>query len=279
MSEEPSSDIGLLRRVRKIGHGAFSDVYCYRHIKTRLHVAVKVIALTGMSDDDKRHISREVRIHRSLSHTNIVELFAPIVSDEYAYMIMEMCDGGNLFSFVQKHVLKRLPLEDVRSFFRQMAAAVDYIHANGVIHRDIKPSNFLLQADLTTIKLTDFGLSAPIEPGELKITCCGTPNYIAPEIAEYKASNTEKRGLYSLPADIWSLGCCFYFMFVGRCPFERETLEETFAAIVRNDQNYIPTRVMIGFDDNTAPLMDDMLETNPLLRITAREIVEHPFLR
>jgi serine/threonine protein kinase len=273
-----SQDIGELKKVERLGRGAFSEVFCYEHRKTRYRVAVKIMALKG-SDDLKKRISREVHIHRMLRHENIVQLFAPIISDEYAYIMMEICEGGTLSSHVRKQEGRRLALEEVRFLFFQMAAAVEYIHTSQIVHRDIKPSNFLLRADLHNIKLTDFGLAAQIEPGEIKHTACGSPNFMAPEIIGPKVTKRGEKSFYGQAVDIWSLGCCFYFMLVGYCPFDRRSLEATFKAIRDNSQNPIPLQIFIGFDDHSAVLMDQMLTTNPSQRISAREILEHDFFK
>lgn len=270
MGDVSPKDIGQLKRIERIGRGAFSDVYCYENRATRQRVAVKVIPLHGA---DRRQINREVRIHRLFDHNNIVKLFAPVLDNDYAYLLMELCDGGTLFKYVRRQIARRLCVEEVRFLFRQMALAVEYVHIRGVIHRDIKTSNFMLSADRRNIKLMDFGLATRFEPGEMKYTSCGTPNYMAPEIVDKNVA------FYNEAVDIWSLGCCFYYMLVGECPFERKTLEETFQAICKNQQNPIPTRVLIEFDDCAAVLMDQMLTVAPSNRISAFEILRHEFFK
>lgn len=274
-SKPSPEDIGHLKKKEKIGKGAFSVVYRYEHAKTRDQMAVKVISLQNLDDRQIKIINREVIIHRALKHENIVKLISPIVSDEFAYIVMELCEDGSLYEHVMAQINKRLDLEEVRILFRQMAAAVSFVHSCGVVHRDIKPANFLLKASNSIIKLADFGLAASIEPGELKSTSCGSINYMAPEILR-SARNAQP--FYGHSVDVWSLGCCFYFMLVGTCPFNRRNIEATVCAIQLNSQNPIPTHILLGFDDYAVILMDQMLTTDPDARIAAAKILEHGFL-
>lgn len=265
-----SQTIGQLQKVAQLGSGAFSKVFCYEHPENHYRVAVKVICVKGLSDSKKNKIEQEVLVHRDLHHANIVQLYAPIMSADTAYLMMEICEGGTLLDHINKQPLQRLAQETVQKLFFQMASAVAFIHARNIVHRDIKPANFLL-SNSTTVKLADFGLAAQIKPGEVLKTACGTPNYIAPEVLGYDG--------YDQRADVWSLGCCFYLMLVGHCPFQKKTVGTTYAAIQKNSRNPIPTDVLLELSNPAFFLLDRMLTTNPSDRITAREIVKHFFFK
>jgi polo-like kinase 4 len=149
---------------------------------------------------------------------------------------LELCEYGNLFQYLKKNG----PLSETHSAFLmyQLLNCLQYLHDNEIVHRDLKLSNILI-ADIEAdgnlrIKLCDFGLATSIEhPDEEHFTLCGTPNYIAPEIALQQA--------HGFPVDIWSLGCLFYSMLTGTLPFDqggvRETLQKIMTGEYRNPEN------------------------------------------
>ena len=159
---------------------------------------------------------------------------------------------------------KALTEPETRYFMVQILAAVNYLHKNNIIHRDLKLGNLFLNDDMD-IKVGDFGLAAKVEmEGERKRTLCGTPNYIAPEVLN-------KRG-HSFEVDIWSIGCVFYTLLVGKPPFETESLKETYDKIKRNDY-HTPSRI----SDPARHLIQQLLRHNPTERPNTSEILKHGF--
>jgi len=223
-------DIGQL-----LGKGGFACVYRARHRITGENVALKVIAKSiptsnSPSEHDTNSIIRvknEILIHSQLRHRNIVRFMGCFEDDRNIYMILELCNYGNMFQYLRRNG----PLSENIAVvvIQQLIVALEYIHEHGVVHRDLKLSNILLalpditsrsddncgQDDKAFIKICDFGLAIKKEhPDEEHYTLCGTPNYIAPEIASQHA--------HGYPADLWSIGCLFYSLVVGSPPFEKE---------------------------------------------------------
>ncbi|UYV65734.1 PLK2, partial [Cordylochernes scorpioides] len=226
---------------------------------------------------------REIELHRSLQHPNIVH-FHHFFSDAHnIYIILENCSRKSLVHVLcgleymccvmqsLVHVLKHrksLTEPEVRYYLRQLCAGVAYIHDRHVIHRDLKLGNMLLTESMR-LKIADFGLATRLSPAastpaSKKPTVCGTPNYIAPEVLSRKAHGIEM--------DIWAIGCIMYAMLVGLPPFESSSLSETFSRISRNCY-YIPGQV----SDPARDLIRRILQGCPADRPTISEILSHGF--
>lgn len=125
-----------------------------------------------------RRVANEVEIHWQLRHFSILELYNYFEDSEYVYMVMEICENGNLFQYLTER--KKLKEAEARSVMKQLVNGLLYLHSNGIIHRDLKLSNLLLN-DRFTLKIADFGLAAKLADAEAEQkTMCGTPNYISP---------------------------------------------------------------------------------------------------
>ena len=125
------------------------------------------------------------------------------------YLVMECAANGDLAGHLERS--RRFGEAEAARFMVQTSQAIAFCHTRGVIHRDIKPENLLLDANYD-IKVTDFGLSAIVKPGQLLKVACGTPSYSAPEVIarrEYDGALT----------DVWSLGVLLYHMCHGSLPF------------------------------------------------------------
>ena len=151
----------------------------------------------------------------------------------------------------------------------QMVSAIDYMHSNKVIHRDLKLGNFFLNSQMQ-IKSGDFGLAAALSfYDDRRVTVCGTPNYISPEILDPNKYNG-----HSFQVDIWSLGVIMYAMIVGRPPFETTDIQKTYKRIRTLDFTF-PENIMISED--AKDLICRILVLDPLSRLSISKIRSHPF--
>ena len=210
-----------------IGKGTFSVVKLGEHIKTKKKVAIKILDKEKIkSKEDLTRIKREIKILSILDHPNIIKTYKISETPKKYYIIMEYCEGGELFDYIVEK--ERLDEFESSIFFYQLINALDYIHSKGVAHRDLKPENLLLSQN-KNIKIIDFGLSNFFETGVGGLaTPCGSPSYASPEIIKGEVYDGFK-------IDIWASGIILFAMLCGYLPFdddEEEEKEET------NDKKY-----------------------------------------
>lgn len=179
-------------------------------------------------------------------------------------LVMEYVPGGELYNLIERQ--GRMPEPEARKFFQEILSAVHYCHLHKVVHRDIKPENILLDED-TNIKISDFGLSSMLRDGEFLKTACGSPNYAAPELISGSA--------YCGPeVDIWSIGVVLYALLAGYLPFDEGNIPALFSKI-KSASYEMPHHISPLAKD----LISRMLAADPVARITAKQIQEHPWYK
>ena len=181
-----SSSDTLFRRYSKgrmLGKGGFASVYEIIPMDTKQLSAVKIMDKNSLTKGRARQkLMNDVKIHKSLQHTNIVKFEHFFEDNDYVYIILEICTNQTLSDLLRRR--KRLTEIEIQCYLLQVISALKYLHSHRVIHRDIKLGNIFLSEKME-IKMGDFGLAAKLEfEGERKRTICGTPNYIAPEILD-----------------------------------------------------------------------------------------------
>jgi serine/threonine-protein kinase len=217
--ETAEQQVGPYTLERLLGRGGMANVYLAQHPTLNQPVAVKLMLAERATEADFRaRFMREAQAIASLRHEGIVKLFDFGQLDGASYMVMEYIDGVNLREFLQQE--GALPWPTAVSFIRQIAAALGYAHAQGLVHRDVKPSNVMLQQGATAVEpqyravLTDFGI-VKMMGGASALThtgLVGTLDYIAPEQIR-DAKDVDGR------ADLYALGVMAYEMLVGERPF------------------------------------------------------------
>ena len=140
-----------------LGKGTFSTVKLGVHIKTNQKVAIKILNKQKIkAKEDLIRIKREFKILSMMDHPNIIKTYKISENSKNYYIIMEYCDGGELFNYIVEK--EKLDENEASMFFYQLINALEYIHSLGIAHRDLKPENLLL-LDNKIIKIIDFGLS------------------------------------------------------------------------------------------------------------------------
>src|SRR5213596_1938532 len=220
---------------REIGAGGMARVFLAVEQHPHRRVAIKVLDPEVSTRLLRERFIREVDVSSNLSHPHIVPIFSAGEVDGLFYYVMPYVEGESLRHRLVRE--KRLPLEDALHFTRDVADALGFAHAQGIIHRDVKPENILLSRDHAIV--ADFGIARAISAaGSLTLTqagqSIGSPGYMSPEQA-MALTNLDAR------TDIYSLGCVLFEMLAGEAPIasmtERRvhnwTLLETAAAMRR----------------------------------------------
>eukprot|EP00897_Mesotaenium_endlicherianum_P006835 jgi/Mesen1/617/ME000108S10771 len=273
---------------KELGSGFSGCVRLCKERTTGELVACKSIlkaSLIGQEDVDD--LLREIEILEKLKgHPNIVELKGVYEDKEAVHLVMEYCQGGDLFSAVSEGGPFKEP--EAAEIVRQLAAAVRACHAAGVLHRDLKPENVLLvhkllgpntavaveDSDLVGtpgsrrihLKLADFGLSKFVNSRGQVSGFAGSPYYVAPELLSPAP--------YGLGADIWSLGVVVYIVLSNEFPFAGANDKKLFQAIRRG---------RLSFDRKPWPsaslavkrLISSMITVDPRARLTIDEVLDH----
>ncbi|MDP5278855.1 protein kinase [Sphingomonas sp. DG1-23] len=212
--------LGRYRIEARIGEGAMADVFRAHDPDIGRIVAIKALKPDYRRDPELgARFLREARAAGALNHPNIATIYDVGEADGVPYIAMELIDGRPLDMVLQAQ--GRMPFERVLALGAQLADALAWAHAQGVVHRDVKPSNILLSSDGKTAKLLDFGVARIAESdGQLARTqagqMIGTPRYMSPEQA------------LGLPvdarSDLFSLGAVLYEMVTGKTAFDASGL-------------------------------------------------------
>ncbi|XP_007495558.2 serine/threonine-protein kinase PLK4 isoform X2 [Monodelphis domestica] len=248
-----------------LGKGSFAGVYRAEAIHSGLEVAIKMIDKKAMYKAGMvRRVQEEVKIHCQLKHPSILELYNYFEDNNYVYLVLEMCHNGEVNRYL-KNKMKPFSESQARQFMHQIITGMLYLHSHGILHRDLTLSNLLLTRNMN-IKIADFGIATQLKmPNEKHYTLCGTPNYISPEVATRRA--------HGLETDVWSLGCMFYTLLVGRPPFDTDSITNTFNKVVLVDYK-IPTFLSQEAKD----LIRRLLQKNPEDRLSLSSVLDHPFM-
>ena len=204
---------GRYELIREIGRGGSATVYLAHDRALDRQIAVKLIAPALANDPGfLDRFMREARISAGLSHPNILTVHDVGESDDHRpFLAISLVDGESLEQVIAQS--GRLPLAEAARILGQLAAALDYLHAAGLIHRDVKPSNVLVE-ESGRVLLSDFGIAYARESTRYTATgmLLGTPRYMAPE---------QMRGDEPSPqTDVYAMGVVAFEMLAGVPPFE-----------------------------------------------------------
>ncbi|CAJ2633971.1 unnamed protein product [Trifolium pratense] len=255
----------------ELGRGKCGVTYLCTENSTGLKYACKSISKRKfVSKAEKEEIKKEIQIMQHMSgKPNIVEFKGAYEDKKSVHVVMELCVGGQLFDRI---IAKgKYSERDAASICRQIVNIVHICHFKGVMHRDLKPENLLLSSedDKATIIATDFGLSVFIEEGKVYTDIVGSAYYVAPEVLRQK---------YGKEIDIWSAGVILYILLCGVPPFWAETEKEIFDVILQGHIDFESHPWPI-ISNSAKDLIRTMLTQDPKKRITASQVLKHPWLK
>ncbi|MBS3818051.1 protein kinase [bacterium] len=195
--------VGKYKIIQSLGSGGFGAVFLAKDMWLNIRVAIKV---PHKQSTEIYKLLKEPRLQAALNHPNIVRMISAEKKNKTFFMVMEYVEGKTLEKILEKK--KILDWKEATEYILQVANGVEHAHNNKIIHRDLRPSNIII-SDRNIPKITDFGTSAWLENVPYASTRIGSPPYMAPE---------QFLGKATFRSDIYSLGCIFYEMIVGRPP-------------------------------------------------------------
>lgn len=160
----PPTCLDFYKFVKKIGNGAFGQVYLAVHKLTGKFVAIKMIELSQLKDKySRKKVFQEVYILKKIRHSNIIRLYEVFENKKHIMMVMEYAGGGDLYHLVKKS--EHLTEDETKYIFKKIAQGVAHCHCRSVLHRDIKLDNILLDGE-GGVKICDFGVSRLVTTNE-----------------------------------------------------------------------------------------------------------------
>ena len=254
--------------LKEIGTGTYSKVLLVQH-KINLSIrAMKVIkkkTKKGTNLTNENEVYKEVDLLIKMDHPNIVKIFEFYNGEKEYYLIMEYCEGGELFDKIVKSNLNEIQCAYI---MYQIISAVNYCHKMKIIHRDLKPENILIKKDedgFYRVKVCDFGTSKAFKIGDTEKQLVGSAYYIAPEVIQKK---------YNLKCDLWSCGVIMFVLLTKKPPFGGRND----AIIMQNIQiGKYKEHLLDEYSPYAKELVALLLEKNIKKRINAEQALNHPW--
>ena len=239
-----------------IGTGSYGQVRLAVHKLTKQVRAIKIIQKAKVNINA---LLNEINILSKLSHPNIMQIFEVFDDNTNVYIVSEYCKGGELFDIISTK--GSFTEKDACVIMKQLMSAICYSHQNNIVHRDLKPENILMDNDTDdlTIKLIDWGCAQTIKSAKQSKQADGTAYYIAPEVL---------KGEYDEKCDIWACGVIFYILLCGYPPFNGETDDEIYEAVLSGKFQF-PEEDWGQVSQDAKDLIKKMLTKDPKKRISA----------
>ncbi|HEX4145362.1 MAG TPA: protein kinase [Pirellulales bacterium] len=267
--------LGKYKLLGHIGTGGMSSVYLAQHVLLNRRVAIKVLPKARVNDSS--YLARfqlEAQAAARLDDPNIVRVYDvdSQVDEDGAtthYIIMEYVEGRDLHNIVRQDGPMDYRL--AANYIAQAASGLEHAHEAGLIHRDIKPANLLV--DLKgTVKVLDLGLAKFADTDKASLTIAhdenvlGTADYLPPEQA-LNSHTVDHR------ADIYSLGCTFYYLLTGHPPFPEGSLSQR----LLYHQTQMPASISLDRPDVPRDIVEicvKMMQKSPQARYArSRDVV------
>ncbi|XP_027693123.1 serine/threonine-protein kinase Nek1 isoform X3 [Vombatus ursinus] len=253
-------------KLQKIGEGSFGKAILVKSREDYKQYVIKEINISRMSSKEREESRREVEVLANMKHPNIVLYRESFEENGSLYIVMDYCEGGDLYKRInaQKGVL--FPEDQILDWFVQICLALKHVHDRKILHRDIKSQNIFLTKD-GTVQLGDFGIARVLNSTlELARTCIGTPYYLSPEICENKPYNNK--------SDIWALGCVLYEMCTLKHAFEAGNMKNLVLKIISG--SFPPVSLHYSYDLRS--LLSHLFKRNPRDRPSVNSILEKSFI-
>lgn len=254
-----------------LGTGTFGVVKLVQHVETSETYALKILQKQQIvSYQQQDNVMNEKNILMQSNHPFILKLHATYQDPNRLFMLLELVQGGELFTLLHNADKKRLPNEHAKFYAACVVDGLHYLHSKDIIYRDLKPENLMIDTE-GYIKIVDFGFAKKVT-GQT-FTLCGTPEYLAPELVLQKGHNRA--------ADYWAVGVLIYEMIRGHSPFADLNRNEQITVcrnIVRRKYNFSKS-----FPPDARDIVNRLLQKNPHDRLgmnsDAKEIKDHAWFK
>ncbi|OWK63218.1 Serine/threonine-protein kinase 36 [Lonchura striata] len=248
-----------------IGEGSFGRVYKGRRKHSAQVVALKFIPKVGRSEKELKNLQREIEIVRDLHHPNIIQMLDSFETAKEVVVVTDYAEG-ELFQILEDD--GSLPESQVQTIAAQLISALYYLHSHRILHRDMKPQNILLGKD-SVVKLCDFGFARAMSIHTMVLTSIkGTPLYMSPELVEERP--------YDHTADLWSVGCILYELFVGTPPFYTNSIFQLVSLIIKDPVKW-PVDMSPVFKVRAEALSAGSPLASPVTDDTEKHGISNPF--
>lgn len=254
-----------------IGRGKFAVVRKCMSLESKEIVAAKVIRKRRKGKSCREEILREVvMLEYAMAHPRLVRLCEVYETPTELILVTEYCAGGELFH--ECVIEESFKEKDVVHLMVQILEGLIFLHENNIVHLDLKPQNILLTEPFPKgdIKICDLGFACLTNTGEDIRDIIGTPDYVAPEVLDYEP--------LSIQADMWSLGVLSYVMLTACSPFAGDTQQETFCNISQVKLDF-PDDLFSDLSEDSKDFIRKLLVKDPRGRMTARQCLDHPWLK
>ncbi|CAD8168432.1 unnamed protein product [Paramecium pentaurelia] len=231
---------------------------------------VKVYNCLNLTTTEKQELERIVNHLLQIKHLNLVSQQQYYYNDNKLFLVSDFCDGGNLLSRLDH--FSQLQQHNMFDVFCQIMAGVQFLHNKGIAHGNIQLESIVFtDKSMQNVKLIDYGISS-----SLKSTCLQwRPNGGIQEISFKSPEALKQSNLTSFKSDIWSCGCLLYFFLTSHMPFQSRDVQALKTAIQRGIVNFEGSE-WTNINPDMKQLVSKMLSSNPQLRPTASEVINHP---
>ncbi|KAI9122264.1 hypothetical protein K1719_006953 [Acacia pycnantha] len=256
---------------RKLGEGQFGTTYfCLEKATGKEFACKSILKIKLNTQEDVDDVRREIQImHHLKGHPNVIQIVDAYEDAVAVHVVMEYCAGGELFDRITErgHYTEKKAAE----LGKVIVGVVEAFHSMGVMHRDLKPENFLFVSpeEDSQLQTIDFGLSVFFRPGETFTDVVGSPYYVAPEVL---------KKFYGQECDVWSAGVIIYILLSGLPPFWGESEITIFKQVLEEDLDLV-SEPWPSISASAKDLLRKMLVKNPKKRLSAREVLSHPWFQ